>query len=182
MRRVRNGLTRMNGERYRQHRQLMLPTFSKKAVAGYMADMTAVVRDHLDEPLVGVPVDDYAGGTVVLPQAGEHTKSEDEKSGATGEDQSQDHDQDQSQDQDTGEESRDQQDGRRDEETLSAQPVDVHLVIDPTYGTVAITVNSVQYGTFPYNRFASSDSSRSASLTASGSAEFDYVRIREVMP
>jgi hypothetical protein len=35
-----------------------------------------------DEPLVGVPVDDYAGGTVVLPQAGEHTKSEDEKAGA----------------------------------------------------------------------------------------------------
>jgi hypothetical protein len=39
-----------------------------------------------DEPLVGVPVDDYAGGTVVLPQAGEHTKSEDEKSGASGSD------------------------------------------------------------------------------------------------
>ena len=37
-----------------------------------------------DEPLVGVPVDDYAGGTVVLPQAGEHTKSDDEKSGADG--------------------------------------------------------------------------------------------------
>ena len=37
-----------------------------------------------DEPLVGVPVDEYAGGTVVLPQAGEHTKSEDEKSGADG--------------------------------------------------------------------------------------------------
>jgi ABC-type transporter Mla maintaining outer membrane lipid asymmetry ATPase subunit MlaF len=40
-----------------------------------------------DEPLVGVPVDEYAGGTVVLPQAGEHTKSEDEKSGADGSDQ-----------------------------------------------------------------------------------------------
>jgi hypothetical protein len=37
-----------------------------------------------DEPLVGVPVDDYAGGTVVLPQAGEHTKSEDEKSDESG--------------------------------------------------------------------------------------------------
>jgi hypothetical protein len=61
-----------------------------------------------DEPLVGVPVDDYAGGTVVLPQAGEHTKSEDEKSGATGDDQSQD----QSQDQDTDQGSRDQQDGQ----------------------------------------------------------------------
>jgi hypothetical protein len=32
-----------------------------------------------DEPLVGVPVDEYAGGTVVLPQAGEHTKSEEDK-------------------------------------------------------------------------------------------------------
>ncbi|HEY2195824.1 MAG TPA: hypothetical protein VGH76_26480, partial [Actinomycetospora sp.] len=30
--------------------------------------------------------DEYAGGTVVLPQAGEHTKSEDEKAGATGTD------------------------------------------------------------------------------------------------
>jgi ABC-type transporter Mla maintaining outer membrane lipid asymmetry ATPase subunit MlaF len=38
-----------------------------------------------DEPLVGVPVDDYAGGTVVLPQAGEHTKSDDEKAGDSGE-------------------------------------------------------------------------------------------------
>src|ERR1700760_970840 len=32
-----------------------------------------------DEPVVGVPVDDYAGGTVVLPQAGEHTKSDEDK-------------------------------------------------------------------------------------------------------
>jgi ABC-type transporter Mla maintaining outer membrane lipid asymmetry ATPase subunit MlaF len=37
-----------------------------------------------DEPLVGVPVDDYAGGTVVLPQAGEHTKSEEEKADESG--------------------------------------------------------------------------------------------------
>jgi cytochrome P450 len=49
MRRVRNGLTRMNGERYREQRQLMLPMFSKKAVAGYMADMMSVVHDHLNE-------------------------------------------------------------------------------------------------------------------------------------
>jgi ABC-type transporter Mla maintaining outer membrane lipid asymmetry ATPase subunit MlaF len=39
-----------------------------------------------DEPLVGVPVDDYAGGTVVLPQAGEHTKSDDDEDGADGAD------------------------------------------------------------------------------------------------
>lgn len=37
-----------------------------------------------DEPLVGVPVDDYAGGTVVLPQAGEHTKSEEQKAEESG--------------------------------------------------------------------------------------------------
>ena len=37
-----------------------------------------------DEPLVGVPADDEAGGTVVLPQAGEHTKSEDEQSDEAG--------------------------------------------------------------------------------------------------
>jgi cytochrome P450 len=61
MRRVRNGLTRMNGERYRQQRQLMLPTFSKKAVAGYMADMAAVIRDHLDEEW-------HNGGTIDIYQ------------------------------------------------------------------------------------------------------------------
>jgi ABC-type transporter Mla maintaining outer membrane lipid asymmetry ATPase subunit MlaF len=38
-----------------------------------------------DEPLVGVPVDDYAGGTVVLPQAGEHTKDESERDQGDGE-------------------------------------------------------------------------------------------------
>jgi prepilin-type N-terminal cleavage/methylation domain-containing protein len=63
-----------------------------------------------------------------------------------------------------------------------ARPIDVHLVIDPAYGSVAVSVNGVQYGTFPYNAFASSDSSRSVSLTSNGTAEFDYVRVREVMP
>ncbi|PVZ10223.1 ABC-type transporter Mla maintaining outer membrane lipid asymmetry ATPase subunit MlaF [Actinomycetospora cinnamomea] len=37
-----------------------------------------------DEPLVGVPADEDAGGTVVLPQAGEHTKDDSEKSDETG--------------------------------------------------------------------------------------------------
>jgi phospholipid/cholesterol/gamma-HCH transport system ATP-binding protein len=37
-----------------------------------------------DEPLVGVPADDEAGGTVVLPQAGEHTKSEEQKADEAG--------------------------------------------------------------------------------------------------
>ncbi len=51
-----------------------------------------------DEPLVGVPVDEYAGGTVVLPQAGEHTKSDEDKTGASGSDSDSDGD---SEDQDT---------------------------------------------------------------------------------
>ncbi len=40
-----------------------------------------------DEPLVGVPVDEDAGGTVVLPQAGEHTKEggEEDSDEASGE-------------------------------------------------------------------------------------------------
>ena len=54
-----------------------------------------------DEPLVGVPVDDYAGGTVVLPQAGEHTKSDDDKSGASSSDDSDSEGSDGSGDQDT---------------------------------------------------------------------------------
>jgi ABC-type transporter Mla maintaining outer membrane lipid asymmetry ATPase subunit MlaF len=66
-----------------------------------------------DEPLVGVPVDEYAGGTVVLPQAGEHTKSEDEKSGADGQDES-DQDQDQADDQDTQVHQRPEQSGDQD--------------------------------------------------------------------
>jgi hypothetical protein len=36
---------------------------------------------EFDEPLVGVPVDGYAGGTVVLPQGGEHTKDGTEADG-----------------------------------------------------------------------------------------------------
>jgi phospholipid/cholesterol/gamma-HCH transport system ATP-binding protein len=60
-----------------------------------------------DEPLVGVPVDEYAGGTVVLPQAGEHTKSEEEKSGASGSDSSSDSD---DQDTERGDQDSDDQD------------------------------------------------------------------------
>jgi cytochrome P450 len=49
LRRVRNGLTRMNGEKWQQQRQLMLPTFSKKAIAGYVSDMVAVMGQQLDD-------------------------------------------------------------------------------------------------------------------------------------
>ena len=65
---------------------------------------------------------------------------------------------------------------------LSSQAVDLHLIIDPAYGSVGIAVNTVQYGTFAYNVFTSSDSSQSASLSSSGTAEFSYVRVRERLP
>src|SRR6195952_4688034 len=66
-----------------------------------------------DEPLVGVPVDEDAGGTVGLPQAGEHTKSDDEKSGAddqSGSDQDQSDDSDQDQADDSEQDQADDQD------------------------------------------------------------------------
>ena len=65
---------------------------------------------------------------------------------------------------------------------LPATPVDLHLIIEPVYSSVGITINTVQYGTFGYTAFASSDPSQSASLSSSGSAEFSYVRIREILP
>jgi ABC-type transporter Mla maintaining outer membrane lipid asymmetry ATPase subunit MlaF len=88
-----------------------------------------------DEPLVGVPVDDYAGGTVVLPQAGEHTKSEDEKSGASGSDEGgsdaggsddgdQD-DQDRSDEQDTEVHQRPDQDQDQDDEDPRTEQIPV---------------------------------------------------------
>ena len=58
-----------------------------------------------DEPLVGVPADEDAGGTVVLPQAGEHTKEGDEQSDESGAGSS---------DQQTTEQSSDQQDSDQD--------------------------------------------------------------------
>ncbi|MDT7741977.1 MAG: phospholipid/cholesterol/gamma-HCH transport system ATP-binding protein, partial [Actinomycetota bacterium] len=72
-----------------------------------------------DEPLVGVPVDEYAGGTVVLPQAGEHTKSEDEKSGADGADGTDqgDSDEDRSGDQDQDSDGQDQASDGDDQDT-----------------------------------------------------------------
>lgn len=65
---------------------------------------------------------------------------------------------------------------------LPNQPTDLHLVIDPSYGTVGIRVNSVQYGAFPYHRYASSDQSTSASILTNGNAAFSYLRIREMQP
>jgi ABC-type transporter Mla maintaining outer membrane lipid asymmetry ATPase subunit MlaF len=68
-----------------------------------------------DEPLVGVPADDHAGGTVVLPQAGEHTKSEEDEADGSGEDDSDD-EQDQDQ-QDQDQQDQDQQDQDDDPKT-----------------------------------------------------------------
>lgn len=65
---------------------------------------------------------------------------------------------------------------------LAAQPVDLHLVIDPAYGTIAFAANGQQYGAFAYNRYASSDASQAVTLSSSGNAEFSYVRVREAMP
>ncbi len=60
LRRIRNGLTRMNGEKYQQQRQLLLPTFSKKAVEGYVAEMGSVMSQVLDEQWrAGQTVDIY---------------------------------------------------------------------------------------------------------------------------
>ncbi len=60
LRRIRNGLTRMNGEKYEQQRQLLLPTFSKRAIEGYVGDMAAIMGRVLeDEWRSGETVDMY---------------------------------------------------------------------------------------------------------------------------
>jgi len=63
---------------------------------------------------------------------------------------------------------------------LAARPTDLHLVIDPAYGSVGIAVNGSEYGSFAYNAYNSSDPSTSVSLTSSGAAEFSYLRICEM--
>jgi phospholipid/cholesterol/gamma-HCH transport system ATP-binding protein len=79
-----------------------------------------------DEPLVGVPVDDYAGGTVVLPQAGEHTKSEDEKAGAAGTDDQDTDDQQQSDDQPSDQQQQSDQQQDQGGQTSDQQQSDEH--------------------------------------------------------
>jgi hypothetical protein len=62
---------------------------------------------------------------------------------------------------------------------LPAQPVLLHLIIDPSISAVSIAVNDVQRGTFPLTPYPSSDAGRYASMSASGSTgEFSYLRIR----
>ena len=43
-------------------------------------------------------------------------------------------------------------------------------------------MNGVEYGSFAYNAYASSDTSTYVQLTSSGSAQFNHVRIRELQP
>ena len=64
----------------------------------------------------------------------------------------------------------------------AATAVDLHLIVDPSVGSVGIRLNNVEYGSFAYQLFQSSDPSQSVSLNSSGSAEFDYVRVREAQP
>lgn len=62
---------------------------------------------------------------------------------------------------------------------LAAQFVDLHLIIDPVQSAVCIMVNGVERGTFAVNRFVSADTSRRATIGASGStAKFSYAAIR----
>jgi prepilin-type N-terminal cleavage/methylation domain-containing protein len=63
---------------------------------------------------------------------------------------------------------------------LPNQPVDLHLIIDPSFGTAGIRVNNVEYGSFAYNTFTSSDTSACLSLMSSGSAQFSYARVQEM--
>jgi type II secretory pathway pseudopilin PulG len=65
---------------------------------------------------------------------------------------------------------------------LPSGPTDLHLIIDPAYGSVGIRVNNVEYGSFAYNAYVSGDTSTSVQLTSSGSAQFNYVRIKEALP
>jgi hypothetical protein len=62
---------------------------------------------------------------------------------------------------------------------LPNQPVDLHLIIDPIAAAVCIKANAVERGTFAVTRFTSSDTSRTASIGASGStAQFSYAGVR----
>lgn len=65
---------------------------------------------------------------------------------------------------------------------LPTGPIDLHLIVDPAYGSVGIRVNGVEYGSFAYNAYASSDASTYVQLTSGGSAQFNRVAIREVRP
>src|SRR5437016_8664351 len=52
-RRIRFGLTRMNGPQHKQPRQLILPPFHKKAVAGYHVWIVELAREVISQWTVG---------------------------------------------------------------------------------------------------------------------------------
>src|SRR5438046_4436295 len=52
-RRIRFGLTRMNGPQHKQQRQLILPPFHKKAVAGYHDLIVELAREVISQWTVG---------------------------------------------------------------------------------------------------------------------------------
>src|SRR5437763_13040785 len=52
-RRIRFGLTRMNGPQHKQQRQLILPPFHKKAVAGYHDLIVDLAREVISQWTVG---------------------------------------------------------------------------------------------------------------------------------
>ena len=57
LRRIRYGLTRMNGPKHRQQRRLIMPLLTKKAVDGYCQDMVAITRHMIQQWPVGQTVD-----------------------------------------------------------------------------------------------------------------------------
>jgi hypothetical protein len=99
-----------------------------------------------DEPLVGVPVDEYAGGTVVLPQAGEHTKSDDEKAGADGADpEDKDDDGDGDEQSDDGHDQQSDQDRSDDQDTqVHQQPGQQEQDDDPSTEQIPVAGDSDQ--------------------------------------
>ena len=57
LRRIRYGLTRMNGPKHRQQRRLIMPLLTNKAVDGYCQDMVAITRHMIQQWPVGQTVD-----------------------------------------------------------------------------------------------------------------------------
>lgn len=57
LRRIRHGLTAMNGEEHRQQRQLVMPLFTKQAVDGYRDAAVAITQAMIDSWPTDRPVD-----------------------------------------------------------------------------------------------------------------------------
>lgn len=53
LRRIRHGLTRMNGEKHKQQRRLISPVLAKPAVGGYCDEMIAISASELEQWPVG---------------------------------------------------------------------------------------------------------------------------------